>query len=168
MFFVKIKVQRKRWHKEDRFPFNFGIVSLFEDIVNQPSPNSHWAEMKNKKVYKVLSHLPLWQLSFSGEQPACPELISLLGRWAWELVADTPLPSPISCWFFRGLVPMCFILILLSSAVCMLGPSWDRHTLTSIIKELYFMFSTDSSHFHYIGFCSLSWESNYQKYNKHN
>lgn len=59
MFFIKIKVQRKRWHKEDRFPFNFGIVSLFEDIVNQPSPNSHWAEMKNKKVYKVLSHLPL-------------------------------------------------------------------------------------------------------------
>ena len=52
MFFIKIKVQRKKWHKEDRFPFNFGIVSFFVDIVNQPSPNPHWAEMKTKKCIK--------------------------------------------------------------------------------------------------------------------
>ena len=54
MFFIKIKVQRKKWHKEDRFPFNFGIVSFFVDIVNQPSPNPHWAEMKKKKCINVM------------------------------------------------------------------------------------------------------------------
>ena len=55
MFFIKIEVRRKRWYKEDRFPFNLGIISLFKNILNQPSLNSHWAEMK-KKVYKVLTY----------------------------------------------------------------------------------------------------------------